>query len=86
MASFNDRIQRFFTDMSTDVLEERVIEYIVREVHKGRRLMEVVDDPYVRNRFDSSKRDEIFANPEVVEALEQEIRESMKGPDLSFPS
>ena len=84
MASLNEKITGFFTDMATDVEQERVIEYVVREVHKGRRLMEVIDDPYVRNRMNEAKRAEVFENPEIVEALEQEIRETIKAPDLGF--
>ena len=79
MATVNDRMRKFFQDMSTDVLEERVVDYVVREVHKGRRLSEVLDDPYVRNRFDADKRNEIFENPEIAEAMEAEIRQSMSG-------
>ena len=48
--------------------------------------MEVVEDPYVRNRLNDEKRVEVFENPEVIEALEQEIRESMTPPELGFSS
>lgn len=82
MAGINESIRKFFDDMATDVVEERVIEYVIREVHNGRRLMEVVDDPYVRNRLNDSKRAEVFESPEVVEALEQEIRAAMVSPDF----
>jgi len=63
-----------------------VIEYVIREVHNGRRLMEVIDDPYVRNRLNEQKRIEVFENPEVVDALEEEIRQSMTPPELGFSS
>lgn len=86
MASINDRIKQFFDDITTDAEQERVIEYVIREVHKGRRLMEVVEDPYVRNRMNDQKRSEVFESPEVIEALEQEIRESMTPPELGFTS
>lgn len=86
MASINDRLKRFIDEMAVDVVEERVIEYVVREVHNGRRLMEVINDPYVRNRLNDEKRSEIFESPEVVEALEQEIRASMETPDIGFSS
>jgi len=86
VTTVNDRIKSFFEDMATDVIEERVVEYIIREVHKGRRLMEVIDDPYVRNRLNEAKRDEILENPEIVDALEQEIRISMTPPEIGFSS
>lgn len=86
MGNINDRIKEFFDDVTTDVEEERVVEYVIREVHKGRRLMEVIDDPYVRNRLNDHKRAEIFESPDVVDALEAEIRQSMTPPELGFSS
>lgn len=84
MSTINDRILHFFEELATDAVEERVIEYVVREVHNGRRLMEVIDDPFVRNRLNDEKRAAVLENVEIVEALEQEIRASMTLPDLDF--
>lgn len=86
MASINDRIKQFFSDMATDVVEERVVEYVIREVHNGRRLMEVIEDPYVRNRLSDDKRAHVLENTEIVEALEQEIRAAITPPDIGFSS
>lgn len=86
MASINDQIKQFFSDMATDVVEERVVEYVIREVHNGRRLMEVIDDPYVRNRLSEEKRAHVLENPEIVDALEQEIRAAITPPELGFSS
>lgn len=86
MSSVNDRIKQFFDEMAVDVIEERVVEYVVREVRQGRRLMEVIDDPFVRNRLSDEKRVEILENTEIMEALEQEIRTSMTPPDVGFSS
>lgn len=80
MTTINERMKKFFTEMATDVVEERVIEYVVREVHNGRRLMEVIEDPYVRNRLNDEKRADVLENPEIVEALESEIRASFQAP------
>lgn len=84
MTSINDRIKKFVDEMATDVVEERVVEYVIREVHNGRRLMEAIEDPYVRNRLNDDKRAQVFENPEVVEALEQEIRASFKAAEVDF--
>ena len=84
MPNINERIMQFFDDIATDALEERVIEYVVREVRTGRRLMEVIDDPYVRNRLNEDKRAAVLENTEVIEALEQEIKASMKPTELGF--
>lgn len=84
MPSFSERVNQFFADITTDAEQERVIEYVIREVHKGRRLMEVIDDPYVRNRMNDDRRAEVFESPEVIEALEAEIRQTMTPPELGF--
>jgi hypothetical protein len=86
VASVNDRIKQFMSDMTVDVVEERVVEYIIREVHNGRKLMEVVNDPFVRNRLNEEKRAEVFENVEIIDALEEEIRATMSSPDLGFSS
>ncbi len=84
MSTLNQRINAFFSEMATDAVEERVIEYVVREVRSGRRLMEVIEDPYVRNRLNEDKRASVLENPEIVDAIEQEIRAAMTKPELGF--
>ncbi len=84
MTSINDRIKQFIDDMASDVVEDRVVEYVVREVHNGRRLMDVIDDPYVRNRLSDDRRSAVLENSEIIEALEKEIRASMRTDDLGF--
>jgi hypothetical protein len=83
-SSINDRIKKFFEDLASDPIEERVVEYVIREVHNGRHLMEVINDPYVKNRLNEEKTHAIFENPEVVDALESEIQQSMTRPDIGF--
>ncbi len=82
MTSIHDRINQFISDMSSDIVEERVVEYVVREVHNGRRLMEVIDDPYVRNRLSDGKRAAVLENSEIIDALEEEILASMSSKNL----
>jgi hypothetical protein len=84
VTSINDRIKQFIDDMASDVVEDRVVEYVVREVHNGRRLMDVIEDPYVRNRLNDDRRSDVLENAEIIEALEQEIRSSMNTEDLGF--
>jgi len=83
-SSINDRIRQFFDDLASDPVEERVVEYVIREVNNGRRLMEVIDDPYVRNRLSDEKREHILENPEVVDALEHEIQTAFQPPEIGF--
>jgi hypothetical protein len=86
MSSINDRIRRFLEELSSDPVEDRIVEYVVREAHKGRMIIDVIDDPYVRNRLNDQKRAEVLENPEVLKALDEEIKSSFKAPDIDFSS
>ncbi len=83
-SSINERMKQFFADITSDPVEDRVVEYVIREVHNGRRLMEVMDDPYVRNRLSDAKRAEVLENTEVIDALEEEIHTAFQAPDIGF--
>jgi hypothetical protein len=83
-SSINDRIKHFFQELAADPVEERVIEYVIREVHNGRRLMEVIQDPFVKNRLSEEKVHAVLENPEVMDALEDEIHSAFQKPDIGF--
>jgi hypothetical protein len=83
-SSINERMKQFFADITSDPVEDRVVEYVIREVHNGRRLMEVMEDPYVRNRLSEAKRTDVLENAEVIEALEEEIHSAFQAPDIGF--
>lgn len=74
MGTFGDNAKKLFAGMFGDIVEERVIEFIVREIGTGRPLFEILDDPYVRNRLTDSRRTELLENPEILEAFEAEIK------------
>jgi hypothetical protein len=48
---------------------ERIAAYIIREHDRGRRLSEIVEDPYVRNRATEQELARLLERPELVEAL-----------------
>jgi hypothetical protein len=86
VSTIQEKIHAFISDLSVDVVEDRVVEYIVREIHNGRNLSEVIEDPYVRNRLNAEKRAEILENPEIIDAFEQEIRALMTPPGPAAPA
>ncbi len=49
--------------------EERIAAYVIREHERGRRLSEIVEDPYIRNRATERELARMLERPEVVEAL-----------------
>jgi hypothetical protein len=55
-------------------------------VHNGRTLMDAINDPYVRNRLNDEKREELLQNTEVIQALEQEIQSAFQAPDIGYSS
>lgn len=71
-------IAKFFEEMTIDVLEERVIQYIIRELKKGRRLNSVLRDPYVTNRIPEEHIANILANKDLIETLESEIQRTFE--------
>ena len=49
--------------------EERLCAYLIREHDRGRRLSEILEDPYIRNRASDRELARLLERPEVIEAL-----------------
>jgi hypothetical protein len=77
-------LQEFMDELAHDVVEERVVEYAVREVRGGRKLAEVLKDPYVKNRLSDDKLARILENPELVSVVEEQISEAFRTRDFGF--
>lgn len=84
MSSITEKLQEFMNGLATDAVEERVVEYVVREVHNGRRLSEALRDPYVKNRLSDDKLAQVLKNPEIITALEEQIAESFQKREFGF--
>jgi hypothetical protein len=84
VADLSASIRAFLKELATDELEERVIEYVVREVGNGRKLEEALNDPYVRNRLSEEKLRHVLENPEVITAVEAGITSAFKSKDFGF--
>ena len=77
-------LKEFMDDLATDVVEERVVEYSIREVRNGRKLAEVLKDPYVKNRLSEEKVAHVLENPELVTVVEEQIAEAFRTRDFGF--
>lgn len=84
MATISERLKLFMEELSADAIEERVVEYTIREVHNGRKLSDVFQDPYVRNRLSEERLNGVLENPDVVAALEEEITAAFERRDFGF--
>jgi hypothetical protein len=49
--------------------DERIAAYVIREHDRGRRLDEIIDDPYIRNRATPRELARVLERPELIEAL-----------------
>ena len=52
--------------------EEAVIAYLLREHGAGRRVDQILEDPYVRNRLSETQQRRMLARPDVIHALRQQ--------------
>jgi hypothetical protein len=77
-------IKRILEDASINVAEERVLHYIVRELHQGRNINVVLNDPYVRNRVNEAQLDKVLDNPEILKAIEEELTKAFTEWDFKF--
>jgi ribosomal protein L17 len=84
MPTISKRLQAFLDEMASDPIEERVVEYVIREVNKGRKLTEALTDPYVKNRLSEERLEGVLENPEIATALEEQITEAFKNREFGF--
>jgi predicted RNA binding protein with dsRBD fold (UPF0201 family) len=73
-------IQHLFQDMGVEVAEERVLQFIVQEIHGGKSLTEALKEPYVENNTTPEWRREILDRPEIIQAVEEEMEKVFKSP------
>jgi hypothetical protein len=73
-----DKIKEFLDGIAIDAVEERVVEYVIREVGNGRKLTDALNDPYVKNRLSEERLAKVLENPEIAEALEAQIAQSFQ--------
>ncbi len=77
-------IKKVLDEASINVAEERVLHYIVRELHQGRNVNTILNDPYVRNRVNEAQLDKVLDDPEVLKAVEEELNKAFKDWDFKF--
>jgi ribosomal protein L17 len=79
-----EKVKAFLDEMAVDVVEERVVEYVIREVNNGRKLADVLNDPYVKNRFSEDKVAHVVENPEIAAAIEEQIATAFRKREFGF--
>lgn len=79
-----EAVRKLLEDLSEDVAEERVVQYLIREVGSGRKASAVLDDPFVRNRLSEERIAHVLENPAVLDVIERDIRSSYQSRDFTF--
>jgi hypothetical protein len=57
---------------------KRLVEYVVRQLHAGRDLRPVLEDPYVVNRLSLVERRALLEEPEVIQAAGDDVLTRMR--------
>ena len=74
--SIQDEIRKMVGDGSAK--HKRLIEYAVRQLHQGRPLDHVLEDPNITNRSTPIERRALLEEPEVVAAATDDLIERMR--------
>ncbi len=74
--SIKDTIHSLITDEGAT--HKRLIEYVTGQLHQGRPLAEVLEDPYVTNRLEPMERRALLEEPEVVAAAQGEALDDLR--------
>jgi hypothetical protein len=63
-------LQELFHDLSVGAREERVVRYLVTELHKGRHFDDILADPYMISNTDAQDRAKLLENPDTLMQIE----------------
>jgi len=58
--------------------DEEILQYVLREVHAGRPLDQVMQDHYVVERQEAGSHEKVLDHPEVAEVVGDEIIAQMR--------
>lgn len=75
MSTFTTDFDDFFERLFDNPTEDRVNEYIIRELDNGRDLFSILKDPYIKNRVPEERRTQLLENPEIIDAFMKELKE-----------
>jgi len=81
MARLSSFFRGLFSFVGTrSAAEDRVAAYLIREHRRGRRLAEILDDAYVKNRLTPQQRERLLDREDVIHALGHDEIEAVKAP------
>jgi hypothetical protein len=72
-------IETRFRDFSADVRGERLVRYVVHQIETGRHVEDVLKDSHVAEHFDVDLAASVLEHPEVIKAIQEQIRGQFAG-------
>jgi hypothetical protein len=57
--------------------EDQLAAYVIREHHAGRKLDEILADPYIRNRASELERRRLLERPDIIKAVGENTARSV---------
>src|SRR5660398_201989 len=70
---YKRQVKELLDSLSTDLVEDRVIRYIVNELREGRTFDSIMGDPYVLNNTNESCRAQLLQNVSILKGIEDVI-------------
>lgn len=77
-------ITKILADASINVADDRVVHYIIRELHQGRKLNAILTDPFVGNRVNEQHLEKVLQDEAVLKAVEEEMNKAFEAWDFKF--
>lgn len=62
-------------DWTDSVAYDRLVRYIVNQLHEGRHLDDIMNDSYIQSSADAAKRAHLIQKPQVIQALNDSIKQ-----------
>ena len=59
--------------------EDQLAAYVIREHHAGRKLDEILADPYIRNRASELERRRLLERADIIKAVGEDTARSVAG-------
>jgi hypothetical protein len=63
---------------SRSSMEDRLAAYVIREHATGRRIEDIIDDPYLRNRASEEEIARLFDRPDIVHAVGEHVAQGLR--------
>ncbi len=69
-------IENLFKEAGENITEDRAVDYIVRELQGGRKLNDILDDDYIKNRIHGDHIAHVLQNKALTQEFDRILKET----------